>query len=63
MAQLIFRDGARDVPDHVEALLKGIDTYKLNFDDAIAAANRKLMNEYLGKSVDKMINDHFRVRR
>lgn len=60
MPQVIFRDGAREVPDHVESLLKGIDTYKLNFDDAISAANRRLMNDYLGKSVDKLVSDHFR---
>lgn len=60
MPQVIFRDGVRDVPDHVEQLLRGIDTYKLNFDDAIAAANRKLMNDYLGKTVNKMVSEHFR---
>lgn len=60
MAQLVFRDGPRDVPEHVEGMLKGIEIHKLTYDEAVKAANFKMENEFLAKSYNKMITDHFR---
>jgi hypothetical protein len=61
VAQLVFRDGPRDVPPHVEDILKGIEIHKMTYDEAIKAGNMKMENEYLAKHVNKMLSEHFRL--
>jgi hypothetical protein len=58
---MVFRDGPRDVPEHVEAMLRGIEAYKLTYEDAIAAANRRAEGQVVEKVMNKMISEHFRT--
>ena len=59
MARLEFRDGPRFVPDHVEQLMKGIETYRMSYDEAIAVANRRLLSDHVDRAVTKIKRDHF----
>lgn len=60
MGEVRFRDGPRNVPDHVEVLLAGIPCDRLPYADAMRQANNRLMNEHLAKVQSKMIDEHFR---
>lgn len=60
MAEVKFRDGPRVVPDHVEVLLAGIPCDRLTYEQAMRAANNKLMTDHLERVHSKMITDHFR---
>lgn len=60
MAQLVFRDGPREVPEHVGNMLKGIEIHRLTYSEAIAEANLKAQNEYVSKTINSMIANHFR---
>lgn len=59
MARVQFRDGARELPEHLAELMAAIDTYKLTYDDAVAEANRKLMSDHLDKTLRKVVSQHF----
>lgn len=60
MPELQFRDGRHNVPPHLEELMKSIETYKLTYDQAVTAVNRKLMSDYLGQVQAKVTSQHFR---
>ena len=60
MGEVDFRDGSRGVPEHVEELLRGVDTYKLTFSEAMQVVNRRMENEYIQKQANKMLDNHFR---
>lgn len=60
MALVVFRDGPREIPTHLAELMTGIETYKLTYDDAVAETNRKLINDYLDKALDKVVSQHFK---
>jgi hypothetical protein len=60
VAQLVFRDGPREVPEHVEAMLRGIEVYRLTYGEALAEANRRAESAVVSKAMSKSINDHFR---
>ncbi len=62
MAELEFRDGNREVPEHVELILKGIETYRMTYDEAIAAANRRLASDHVEQAFGKIKADHFRAQ-
>ena len=57
-----FRDGDRDLPVHLERLLRGLDTYKMTYKEALAAANRRAENDFVRKAMNKSLSDHFRQR-
>lgn len=60
MAQeMEFRDGVRYVPDHVEAMLSGIDTHTMTYKEAIRAGERKLLEDHVYRAQQKLIRAHF----
>jgi len=59
MATVDFRDGPREVADHLAELMKDLDTYKLTFDEAVKRANDKLLADHLDKTLNKMVSQHF----
>lgn len=63
MVTLEFRDGQRDVPDHVGVLLQAVDTHKLTYDQAIAHSQKILLRERLNQSQRSLITEHFRELR
>lgn len=62
MAEVEFRTGKRDVPDYLADLMVGIKTHKMTYDEAIVAMNRKMIGDYVGRAVDRRIDQHFSDR-
>jgi hypothetical protein len=58
-----FRDGPRNVPEHVMAMLSGLDTHRMTYQQAIEAANRRMVGDQLQSAQDSMIQQHFKVNR
>jgi len=56
----MFRDGPREVPPHVEAMLTGIPVHKLTYEQAKAAANNKMLTDHLERAHAGVLKDHFR---
>ena len=54
-----FRTGEREIPDHLAVMMHGIETRTMTFDEAVAAANRKQMSDYLNGEQNKIIKAHF----
>lgn len=57
---MVFRDGPREVPEHVEAMLRGLEVYRMTYQEAIAAANHRAEAAVVSKVMAKTISDHFR---
>ena len=55
-----FRDGWKTVPDHVEAMLTGIETHKYTYDQAIRAAEKAMLEDHILKAQQSLIQTHFR---
>lgn len=49
--EIRFRDGARVVPDYLVPLLVGVQTEDLTYDEAIAEANRRMMQSYIRSAI------------
>lgn len=60
MALVEFRDGSREVPDHLADLMAGLDTYKLTYEQAKDQANQKLTRDLLDRTQQQLISNHFR---
>jgi hypothetical protein len=61
--ELEFRDGKRVVPEYLLAVLKGLEAYRLTYDEALAQANAQIERDYLNRQQDRVLAEHFRVRR
>lgn len=62
MAEVEFRDGKREIPDHLADLMVGMDTYKLTYAQAENEANQKLARDVLWKFQQQTIDAHFKRR-
>lgn len=60
MAQVEFRDGYREVPDHLASMMAVFETYKITYDEAIKKANDQLTRDFLNKSQQSVLNEHFK---
>ena len=58
-----FRDGKRLVPDYIAALLFGIETHRLTYEEAITAANQKVESDFLNAQQDRILAAHFKELR
>jgi hypothetical protein len=56
----VFRDGKRVVPEHVNAILGGMETDNLTYDEAMLAANKRLEADLLNEASGNIIAAHFR---
>lgn len=61
MKDLTFRDGVRTVPDHVEALLSGLETWRYTYREAMRIANNNLLGDHVDQAQRRLIQEHFRV--
>jgi hypothetical protein len=61
--EMEFRDGKRLVPDYIGVLLAGIETYRLTYEEAIAAGNKKVEEDFLNAQQDAILAAHFRELR
>jgi len=60
MKQVEFRDGARNVPDHVAAMLQRIDTHKMTYSRAMKAAEDEVLGDHVYRAQQALIRDHFK---
>lgn len=61
--ELEFRDGKRLIPPYLGHLLQGIETYRLTYDEAIEAANRKMESDFINAQQDRVLAAHFKEPR
>jgi hypothetical protein len=55
-----FRDGEREVPDHLAALMNDLETYKMTFEEARVLADQRLLRDVLRKKQEALVSEHFR---
>lgn len=61
MAQEVeFRDGTQVVPDHVADMVAGLETFKMTYKEAIAAAEKRALGDLVGRAQRELIRAHFR---
>jgi hypothetical protein len=60
MASVEFRDGYREVPDHVAALLAGYaaDVFRLTYEEAIELANKELVRQHANAAAERIVREH-----
>jgi hypothetical protein len=54
-----FRDGRRPVPPHVAELLAGIETFRMTYEQSIAAANRRMESRVVDNAMSSILRTHF----
>jgi len=59
MAEVEFRTGIREIPDHLADMMQGIETARMTYQEAVAAANKKLMATQIDKAMDRVLAGHF----
>jgi hypothetical protein len=55
-----FRDGEREIVDHLALRMSKMNTRVLRYEDAVAAVNRAEMADYLNAKQKSIIADHFK---
>jgi hypothetical protein len=63
LIELEFRDGKRQVPEYVAAIMAGLETYRMTFEQAMVVANGRMGAHVLNAKRDEMIAAHFKERR
>jgi hypothetical protein len=58
-----FRDGDREVPDHVAALLKGLETHTMTYDQALRVSEKRLLSDRLNQMQGDLVAEHFKGMR
>lgn len=60
MAEVEFRDGKRQIPDHLAAMMADLRTHTMTYEQAVEKANWKLADDFANKAVDGLVQSHFR---
>jgi hypothetical protein len=55
-----FRDGKRDIPDHLADMMIELPTHTLTYEQAVEKANWKLANDHINRAYDGIVQAHFR---
>ena len=58
--QLEFRDGPREVLDHLAVHMKGMETFRMTYPEAVEAVNRKLQKDFIDRAADAVVSEHFK---
>jgi hypothetical protein len=55
-----FRDGVRDVPEHVWAMLvdMGIETFRYTYEEAIRKADQEMLARRLVEARNELVRSH-----
>lgn len=61
--KLEFRDGSREVPEHLANLMTGLETYRLTYPEALKLINNSLLSNWLNGKQDDVLRRHFRENR
>lgn len=60
--QIEFRDGIREVPDHLGELMRGLPTYDLTYEEARQKANWKMVADIANKVQQDLARKTLRSR-
>ena len=55
MAKIEFRTGFREVPEHLAALMRNLETWTMTYEEAVAKTNWKLAADYANKVQDSIV--------
>lgn len=58
-----FRDGTRLIPHHLAVMMNGLPTQELTYDEAVRAANNRVVGDILGTTQENILRDHFARQR
>jgi hypothetical protein len=61
--EIEFRDGMRLVPTYLAAIMEGLATHKMTYEDSVLAANKQMESNHLNAQRDKILAAHFRELR
>lgn len=61
--EIEFRDGKRLVPEYLGAIMAGLETHRMTFEEAVQAANRRMEADHLNAQRDSILAAHFRELR
>jgi hypothetical protein len=56
---LPFRDGEREVPDHIALWMTDIDTARMTYEEALVEMNQKQERDFLNRAANRVIMGHF----
>ena len=57
-----FRDGLREVPDHVAGMMTGIETWRYTHEEALRLAEQRILADRLNKVQQDVIRDSLRKK-
>lgn len=60
MTRIEFRDGEREVPDHIAVLMKGIETHTMTYEQAVHVSEHKLVKDHLNSTMQEMVTSHLK---
>ena len=60
MIEVEFRDGKRQVPDHVAEMMESLPTHTMTYEQAMEKANWKLADDHVSRAFDGFVQSHFR---
>jgi hypothetical protein len=55
-----FRDGKRWLPAYLADMMSGLETHRLTYEQAVAAANQKAFSDHVNAKADAFVAAHFR---
>lgn len=58
--ELEFRDGKRVVPEYLVAILSGLETFRMTYDEAIAEANKVMERNHIAAAMSNVRTEHLR---
>ena len=58
--ELEFRDGKRVVPEYLVAILSGLETFRMTYDEAIAEANKVMERNHVAAAMSNVRTEHLR---
>lgn len=61
--EIEFRDGKRLVPDYLGAIMAGLETHRLTYEEAILRANKRMEADFVNAQRDHVLAAHFREHR
>lgn len=60
--QIEFRDGIREVPDHLAVIMRGLPTYDMTYEEAREKANWKMVADIANKAQADAVRKTLRSR-
>lgn len=58
MPELEFRDGKREVPDHLAQPMQRIETFRMTYEEALHEVDRRRMADYINGYADRVVSNH-----